>query len=129
VRQWKTEGIDIEFEVAPALLQFHEVTDLRIALDYAKPSAGLTPFSLHRIVRSEHRYPNGHESYAWRLEVNWPEGEISFLSPGFTQTLRGPIVQSRAQTLSSAQRSAPAATGAAAPAVGASAEPKKGEPS
>ena len=42
------------FVLAPADLCFHDVTDLRISLDYVNPSAAITPFSISNIGRQEH---------------------------------------------------------------------------
>ena len=75
----------IEFRVAPATLTFHGVFGLRIELDYAAVSAGMTPFSIAGIERDALDYPG---SFRWRLPINWPSGMITFESPGFTQVLR-----------------------------------------
>jgi hypothetical protein len=92
------------FRIAPALLQFREVTDLSIELDYASVSAGLTPFSISSITREIHRFPSGAQTHRWTLGINWPQGSITFLASGFVQTLTGPAVISRHQFLSLAER-------------------------
>ena len=81
------------FRVAPATLTFHNVVDLRLALDYAGPSAGMTPFSINCIEREPYVYANGLSAYRWRIPVNWPEGEITFIATGFTQVLRSPPIE------------------------------------
>ena len=86
----------VEFRIAPANLTFHAVFGLRLELDYATPTAGMTPFSLSGIEREELRHPNGHSSYRWRMPINWPSGVITFESTGFTQLLRrAPILVDR----------------------------------
>ena len=84
---------NLRFKVAPATLTFHRMHDLHITLDYVSSGAGIVPFSLGCIERRPHTYPNGVSSFAWRLLVDWPAGEISFIGPGFTQRLRGPVVE------------------------------------
>jgi hypothetical protein len=80
------------FRVAPATLTFHGVVDLRVSLDYAGPSAGMTPFSIQGIDRELYLYGNGFSAFRWRIPVNWPDGEITFIASGFTQVLRAPPV-------------------------------------
>lgn len=63
IEEWIRSGDRIEFIIAPATLQFHNVTDLRVSLDYSEPTAGLGPFSLDGIERREHVFPNGHTTY------------------------------------------------------------------
>ena len=93
-----------EFRVAPATLTFHAVFGLRIELDYAAVTAGMTPFSLSGIEREELRYPGGQSSFRWRLPISWPSGMIGFDSQGFTQVLRrAPILVDR-QGLRPAER-------------------------
>ena len=96
----------LRFRVAPAALIFHEVspTSLRIALDYAKPTAAISPFSLHSIVREKLDYPNGYVTYKWHLKINWPDGAIDFIATGFTQVLFGKPVESEGQGLSPFER-------------------------
>ena len=92
------------FRVAPATLTFHHVFGLRLELDYAEPTAGMTPFSIEGIYREPIPYPDGTTSFDWRIPVNWPDGEITFRSPGFTQVLRSEPVVNDAQCLTASQR-------------------------
>lgn len=104
IEEWIRNGDCIEFVITPATLQFHNVTELRVALDYAGPTAGICPFSLDGIERREHVFPNGHTTYRWQLPVGWPAGEISFFSSGYTQTQIAPCVRSGRQHLDPTQR-------------------------
>jgi len=73
-----------QFRILPAFLEFKGVTNLRIALDYATPTAGLAPFSIHAIERkieARERY----EAQLWKIIINWPVGEITFEAEGFEQ--------------------------------------------
>jgi hypothetical protein len=105
------------FRVAQAILQFHDVFDLRVALDYAACSAGTCPFSIDRIVREplhggpgdeneeqsdDHRFDAG--PWRWRVEVNWPEGALEFQASGFSQWLLGDAVEQDAMWLPAALR-------------------------
>jgi len=103
--EWLPQGDrSILFRVAPATLTFHDVSSMRFLLDYCEPGAGMTPFSLDRIEREPVTYGTGYTTYRWRLPVNWPAGEITFESPGFTQQLRRqPVLQNR-QSLSTGER-------------------------
>ena len=85
ILQWnKSEGT-FEFTVCPASLRFHEVFGLKVALDYAQPTAGMCPFSIQGIEREPLEFATGHRSYRWRIPINWPSGEIQFQAPKFTQ--------------------------------------------
>ena len=92
------------FRIAPATLTFHDVFGLRVALDYASPTAGMTPFSIDGINREPLSYATGYTSFRWRLPVSWPAGEIAFDSPGFTQVLRKEPVVHEGQCLTASQR-------------------------
>lgn len=105
ILEWLGGKPQYSFRVAPATLRFHDITDLRISLDYATPSAGMCPFVLGSITREVHMYPNGFQSLDWLLTVDWPHGEITFKSAGFTQELAGPEVITTGQSLSPAERS------------------------
>ncbi len=96
ILQWnKSEGT-FEFTVCPASLRFHEVFGLKVALDYAQPTAGMCPFSIQGIEREPLEFATGHRSYRWRIPINWPSGEIQFQAPKFTQVLTGtPRVQAQ----------------------------------
>ncbi|MDR2011462.1 MAG: hypothetical protein LBQ20_00150 [Rhodanobacter sp.] len=104
--QWDTcdDGM-FRFTVCRAELRFHQVRNLKLALDYASTSAGMCPFSIHGIQRETLRYINGATSWRWQITINWPLGSLQLDAPGFTQTLMGePVVQQSRQWLSSAQR-------------------------
>ncbi len=105
ILQWlcATDGT-WRFLVAPATLTFHRMSNLRVALDYATPTAGIGPFSIEGLERSVHTYPNGLQTFRWRIKVNWPEGELAFLASGFTQHLRREPIETSGQFLSSEER-------------------------
>lgn len=94
-------GGSCDFRIAPATLTFREVTDLKIAIDYASVSASVCPFSIAGIKRTPR---DSGRSFDWAIEVNWPRGEISFQASGFRQTLRGPVRVSSEQRLAAADR-------------------------
>jgi hypothetical protein len=96
-----TDGSSCTFRIAPANLTFHEVTDLRIELDYASKMAGLTPFSIDRIQREVFHPLTG---YRWTIDVNWPKGLITFQATGFTQELRGKVLIKDEQWLAPDER-------------------------
>lgn len=94
------------FRIAPTDLIFHDVTESVISVDYASSNAALQPMTVHEIHREVFTYPNGHSSFAWRIDINWPRNSfISFHSSGFAQVARMPPVASGAQYLSPLERS------------------------
>lgn len=104
ILEWvRGDAGQILFKIAPATLEFREVTNLKIALDYETPTAGLTPFSLDRIERQLEQRER-YNAVLWKLVVNWPIGSITFEATGFRQYLRGPAVLSSAQSLGSQVR-------------------------
>ncbi|MCA9077021.1 MAG: hypothetical protein KDA93_18485 [Planctomycetaceae bacterium] len=94
----------VEFRIAPALLKFRDVSDLRIKLDYRKSGAAVMPFSIAGIERELLPSPQNSHSYRWAIEVNWPTGSISFDSPGFAMNLTGPVTETDQQCLSPSER-------------------------
>ena len=101
--EWKRDKKKFSFLLVPATLRFHEVFGLRVALDWATPSAGLSPFSLSGIERrTEDRQQ--YTATLWRVAVNWPAGEIEFEAKGFTQMTWGKEVVSSRQVLSPSER-------------------------
>lgn len=98
-----TEGGCFRFRIAPASLIFRDVFGLRVTLDYANSTAA-GPFSIDGIERESLDHDNRGQSFRWSIAVNWPDGNIEFESPGFTQTLTGPIIETDSQTLTIAER-------------------------
>jgi len=87
--------LDASFPVAPAKLTFHGVFGLRMELDYARVTAGMTPFSIGSIERE----PTAYQSFRWKIQINWPAGEITFEAPRFTMELADDGAISRDQKL------------------------------
>ena len=99
------EGNSFAFMVVPSTLTFHEVFNLAIAINYATPSIAIGPFSIHQVHRESIQYSNGYSSFKWRIELNCPNGEITFEAPGFSQSARGKPVRSEKQFMSAEERS------------------------
>lgn len=117
ILEWVDAGHGgVRFRVAQAMLQFHEVSGLRLALDYVACSAGTTPFSIDAIRREPLRPPaddageagadgaDDHGPWRWRIEVNWPEGFLDFEASGFSQWLVGDPRDQDAPSLASSER-------------------------
>ena len=103
ILEWICDVDGSRFRITPATLTFHEVTDLRISLDYAAATAALGPFSIHAIERrteSRERYV----AQIWKILINWPRGEIVFEATGFEQRAIGRPVVSENQVLRPAER-------------------------
>lgn len=98
------------FRVAPADLVFHDVTDLRIAIDWGGSGhrTGLSYVSIADIERrpmTEQETGFDRPYYRWRIALHAPVvGEISFGASGFTQTLRAEPVLCDEQWLPPRQR-------------------------
>ena len=87
------------FKITPCILQFHNVTDLVMNLDYRHASASLCPFTIDRIYRKDAPSEDPNLSRMWEIEIIWPIGRLSFVATGFTQTAIGVTVQSELQGL------------------------------
>ena len=106
ILEWLPQGNQtFQFRVAHATLTFHDLFGLRVLIDYAATSAGMTPFSIDRIEREPIIRVGIHTSYQWRLPISWPGGEITFESSGFTQVLTRDAIISPAQCLTTIERS------------------------
>lgn len=102
------------FRVAQAMLQFHEVSGLRFALDYVACSAGMSAFAIGGITREplgeagedqdgrDDRDDRG--PWRWRIGMDWPEGFLAFEATGFSQWLVGEVVEQDAQWLQAVDR-------------------------
>ncbi len=100
----------MRFRVAPASLTFHEVTDLRLGVDFGDSNCGtaINELSIAGITRvpvdDKKRFPD-RDYYRWRIELNWPQGgEITFGGRGFTQVLRSEPVLCDEQRLPTGSR-------------------------
>ena len=104
ILKWEEAENGFTFTVCRAELIFHNVFGLKLTLDYATPTAGMSAFCIHTIEREPLEFATGFKSFRWKILINWPHGFIEFDAPRFTQTLIGkPIVQS-GQGLSFEQR-------------------------
>jgi len=106
ILEWIRGDEGFDFVVAQATLQFHEVFGLKLAIDYATPTAGMCAFSLAGIQRERMTYPTGYTSFKWSMDINWPSGSIDFRASGFTQKIHGRSVTQSRQSLTPAQRTA-----------------------
>lgn len=104
ILEWRQLGSGLEFVVAQATLQFHQIFGLKFLLDYVTPTAGMSAFSLAGIKREQVAYPAGHTSYKWRIDINWPQGFMEFEAPSFSQWLIGNRHVQPSQCLAASQR-------------------------
>jgi hypothetical protein len=89
----------VRFRLAPATLVFHDVTDLRMALDFTTVSHPQTMMTLSIAAITSEPVPWPWSPAAlpyhrWRIDLNVPVGgAIAFGASGFTQTMRAePVV-------------------------------------
>jgi hypothetical protein len=112
-------GVDrrIRFRVAPATLTFHDVTDLRIAIDCGDSGGriALHALAIDAITRERIRDQKiclDRPYYRWRIGLNAPQGgAIDFGASGFTQVLRAEPALLEQQQLSPADRITAATAG------------------
>ena len=88
-----------KFRILPVTLTFHSVMFLRLALDYATPTAAFTPFMIHGIDRRFEQRTH-YVAQRWHIPISWPRGEMSFEARGFTQQGVGEPILSEGQCLS-----------------------------
>lgn len=104
ILKWENAGDKFLFTVCKAELVFHDVSNLKLSIDYAVASAGMSPFIVLDVEREPLTYPTGHKSFRWQISLSWPDGSIEFDAPRFTQKLIGkPVIQDE-QGFSSEQR-------------------------
>lgn len=100
------------FQVAPATLVFHGVTDLKLDVDWGRSGfrTALHPVSIHGLERERVQRQQVYldrPCYRWRLRLNWPAGgDIVFGAVAFTQTLRAASISTERQYLSLSERHA-----------------------
>ena len=98
------------FRVAPATFVFHDVTDLRVDIDWGDSGCqmAIREASIDDIARervTDQKICLDRPYYRWRIEANWPKGGvIAFGASGFTQTLRAAPVLIDEQKLSPLDR-------------------------
>ena len=93
--EWvRAEPAEMRFRVAPATLTFHNVTDLRIAVDFGDSGGQImmNELSIATIMReaiADQKTCLDRTYYRWLIELNLPRGgEIAFGASGLTQDLR-----------------------------------------
>jgi len=88
-----TDG-STRFRVAPTTLVFHDVTNLRIMLDFKEGDGArnINEPSIAAITREQatkDETPAKQAYWTWRIALNLPkDGEIVFGATGYTQSLR-----------------------------------------
>ena len=103
ILEWICNAEGAKFRLVPVTLRFLEVTDLRISLDYATPTAALGPFSIHGIERRNEPRER-YIAQIWKILINWPQGEIMFEAQGFEQRAWGAAVLSESLYLRPEER-------------------------
>jgi hypothetical protein len=108
--EWVQPSADrFAFRVAPATLVFEGVTDPQIEITWARTGfqSALHPVSIDRISRErvqDQKVYLDRAYYSWRIDLNWPDGHITFGAASFTQTLLAEPVVVDTQDLSRAER-------------------------
>jgi hypothetical protein len=103
ILEWIKEDGGFQFRLVPVWLKFTEVSDLRIALNYAASTAAIGPFSIAHIERASEERQH-YVATLWKITINWPEGEIQFEATGYEQVRSGAEVLSHGQALTRAER-------------------------
>lgn len=81
------EGENYKFLISPSTLSFQNVSNLKIDIDWKDCSLDM---SVGHVERSNPRKTANKKlnEYDWVIDLNWPEGSISFSATGFTQVSR-----------------------------------------
>jgi len=103
ILEWICAAEASKFRIIPVTLRFLEVSDLRVSLDYATPTAALGPFSIHAIERRNEPRER-YVAQIWKIVINWPAGEMVFEAKGFEQRACGAPVLSESQYLRPEER-------------------------
>ena len=99
-----------QFRVAPASLIFHDVTDLKLAVDFGDSGhrTAMNELSIDAITRErieDQKICLDRPYYRWRIAFNLPRGgEIGFGASGFSMELRADPVLTGEQRLAAADR-------------------------
>ena len=103
ILEWRC-GVDkiCSFMLAPADLVFDEVTNLLIGIDFRGISMG--PLSIGEIRRETIEHTEQFRQYRWTIAFNFPNGEITFLAPGFFLELRASPMERPHQSLTWEER-------------------------
>ena len=110
--EWVREADQVQFRVAPATLTFHNVTDLRVAVDFGDGGQQISLHELSIDMITRERVENqkiclDRPYYDWLIGLNVPRGgTIAFGASGFTQSLRATPVLCDEQRLPAADRAA-----------------------
>jgi hypothetical protein len=103
ILEWLEAGAEFHFKIVPVYLRFKEVTDLQLAVNYPKISAAMGPFSIGRISRRT-EVRERYTAQCWDIELNWPDGSISFEATGFEQKAWGQVRTTDSQVLKPEER-------------------------
>ena len=100
----------MRFRVAPAILTFHDVTDLRIDVDFGDSGSrtAMNELAIDDISRqrvADQKICLDRPYYRWRIALTLPRGgAFAFGASGFTQTLRADPVLLDRQRLTPSER-------------------------
>ncbi|MFT3986100.1 hypothetical protein [Aestuariivirga sp.] len=99
ILEWrKADTGDFQFLLSPAILTFHEVSHLRMTIDFSTVSAALGPFCISSMSSKDEKREHYMAKF-WTIELGWPQGEITFEATGFDFELMGEAVVSDHQNL------------------------------
>ena len=103
ILEWKRDDNAFSFVLVPATIVFHNVSGLRVSLDWTTTSAALGPICLSAVEQTIEQRAH-YSATLWTLSVNWPAGEIAFEASGFAQHAWGREVVSKRQFLQPMER-------------------------
>jgi hypothetical protein len=83
IRPNSKDGVFFKFVVALAEIEFYNILNLTFRLDFEDRTAIL----IDEIVRENKRLSPNKKTYRWNYRIITDQGDITFDSTGFTQTL------------------------------------------
>lgn len=108
--EWvKTDSNEIEFIISKALLKFHDVTDLKISIEwdktnYSKFSGGAAGLYINEIIKKEIKSPIANSYFTWEITTNKHNRYISFGASSFSIEMLGEPKKANRQFLLRCER-------------------------
>ena len=88
------------WDVAPCTLEFHNVSGLKVSLDWQLPGGIMQGDTSILDIRRQNRQISANGKFVcWDYEIDLDVGEISFNATGFEQVVRTPPTFSESQFL------------------------------
>lgn len=95
IQKWiKNENDEISFVISRALLIFHEVTDLKISIDWGNTknsqfSGDASGLYINSIIKKKIYSPIANDYFLWRIDTNIHDDYMFFGASSFSLEIKG----------------------------------------